>query len=186
MSTKATRRPVRNFLLKKSLQIRITATVIFLVFVTSGLTTLILSVIYNAKSRDGSFFYMSNDITQNLELTSILGIILPALITAQLVSLLLAVAIGLFSSRKVAVPVYKLERWAAQLKNGKLNTQLGFRETGTMKDLTVQCNALAGTYRQIFSDIDALLKSMEEKNRESRLIDDEVRQLKEILQGLDY
>ncbi len=124
---------------------------------------------------------------QDLELTSILGVILPALITAQIASLVIALIIGLFSSRKVAVPVYKLEKWAMQLKKGKLKTHLGFRETKQMKDLTIQCNALADRYKDIFSQIDNNLNIIyEDRVYKSQTVIKELDQIKEILSELDY
>lgn len=187
MSNKTTRHPIRNFFLKKSMQFRIITIILFVVFLTSCFTVLILSIIYNAKSQDGNFYYMSNDIMQDLELTSILGIILPALITAQVISLIIAIAIGMFSSRKAAVPVYKLEKWAMQIKKGRLKTHLGFRETKVMKDLTIQCNALADTYRQIFSDIDqSLANIIADRVYKSQTVATEIDNIKSILTKLDY
>lgn len=187
MSNKISRRPIRNFFIKRAIQFRIISIILFIVFLTSCITTLILSVIYNAKSQEGNFYYMSNDIMQDLELTSILGIILPALITAQIVSLVIAVAIGMFSSRKAAVPIYKLEKWASQIKKGRLKTHIGFRETKVMKDLTIQCNALADTYKQIFSDIDQSLSNiLADRIYKSQTLLNEIAHIQRVLAKLDY
>jgi signal transduction histidine kinase len=162
-------------------------TIIFFVITTTGITTLILLFFYNAKSQGGLFYYMSNDIMQDLQLTSILGVVLPALVTAQIVTIVVAVVIGLFSSRKAAVPVYKLERWALQLKKGKLKTHLGFREIKEMRDLTIQCNALADTYKQIFSDIEDSLKIIaEDRVYKSQAVAQEISNIKATLSKLDY
>jgi signal transduction histidine kinase len=130
---------------------------------------------------------MSNDIMQDLQLTSILGVVLPALITAQIVTIAVAIVIGLFSSRKAAVPVYKLEKWAMQLKKGKLKTHLGFRETKEMRDLTIQCNALADTYIQIFTDIGESMRIIsEDRVYKSQSVTQEIESIKEILNKLDF
>ena len=187
MTTKIQRHPFRNFFLKKSLQFRIISRILFIVFLTSCITTLLLSFVYNAKSQEGTFYYMSNDIMQDLELTSILGIILPALITAQIVSLVIGIGVGMFSSRKAAVPVYKLEKWAMQLKKGKLKTQLGFREIKVMKDLTIQCNALADTYRHIFKEIDTSLANIQgDRVYKSQAVTQELSHIQSILDKIDY
>ncbi len=187
MANKETRRPIRNFFLKKSMQVKIILTIIFIVFLTSCITTIILSIIYNTKSHGGNFYYMSNDIMQDLELMSILGIILPALISAQVVSLVIAVGIGMFSSRKAAVPIYKLEKWAMQIKKGNLNTHIGFREISAMKDLVIQCNALADTYKQIFSDIDKSLSIIAvDKGEKSEEVVQEISKIRETLNKLKY
>ena len=187
MANKSERRPISNFFLKKSLQFKIIFTIIFFVITTTGLTTLILLFFYNAKSRGGLFYYMSNDIMQDLQLTSILGVVLPALITAQVVTIAVAIIIGLFSSRKAAVPVYKLEKWAMQLKKGKLKTHLGFRETKEMRDLTIQCNALADTYIQIFTDIEESIRIIsEDRVYKSQAVTQEITNIKDTLKKLDF
>lgn len=181
------RRPVKNFFLKKSLQFKIIIKIILFVLMTSCITTLILGLVYNAKSQEGNFYYMSNDVMQDLELTSVLGIILPALIIAQVVSLFIAIGIGMFSSRKVAVPVYKLEKWAQQLKKGKLKTHLGFRETNEMKDLMIQCNALADTYRAIFKKIEnSLTVISKDRVYKSQTVSQEIATIEVILGEIDF
>ncbi len=157
MADKSSRKPISNFLIKRSLQTGIIMNVFIMMILTSVLTCGILGWFYNAKSQHGSFFYMSNDVMQDLELTNILGIILPALVAAQIVSLVIAFAIGLFSSRKVAVPVYKIEKWAAQLRAGNLNTRLVFREKEQKmtSELTRECNAVVDYYRAVFAEISA-------------------------------
>lgn len=163
MSDKSARKPVSNFLIKRSLQTGIILQIFFVTILTSVITCVILGLFYLEKSRDGSFYYMSNDVMQDLELTSVLGIILPALITAQLVSLVIAFAIGLFSSRKVAVPVYKIEKWASQVRTGNLNTKLVFREKERKNttELTRECNGVTDYYKAVFSEIHAASESMD-------------------------
>ncbi len=181
MTEKTLRRPVANFFVKKSIQFRIIGEIILVIFISTLLTTLLLAFIYNAKSQAGSFYYMSNNIMEDLRLQSILGLVLPALIAAQIVSLLIAVGVGLFSSRKVAVPLYKIEKWAAQLKSGNLNTRLAFRETREMRDLTDQCNAVADTYRQIFMRVEKAVNGIEAGATDPARIQVEVAALKDIL-----
>lgn len=130
-----------------------TAGIIFIVLFAGLVTTSLLAIIYNTKSRQGSFYYMSNDVMQDLELTSVLGIILPPIITVEVIAVIVAFGIGLFSSRALAVPLYKIEKWATRLKNGKLNTTLAFREGKKMKDLTFECNAVTDFFRSLCTDI---------------------------------
>jgi methyl-accepting chemotaxis protein len=147
------RKPFSNFLIKRSLQVRIIMSILFIMVMTGLLTTVILAWFGNVKSQGGTFYYMSNDVLHDLELTSILGVILPSLIAAQLVSFVIAVAVGMFSSRKVAVPIYKIEKWANELKTGNLTTRLSFREQDSMKDLSGGCNAVTDFYRKVFGEI---------------------------------
>jgi uncharacterized membrane protein len=91
------------------MQYKIIGKILFVVFVTALLTTVTVSLVYNVKSKNGSFYYMSNDTKQDLELKNILEVILPSVIGAQIISMLIGLGIGLFSSRKIAVPIYKFE-----------------------------------------------------------------------------
>lgn len=187
MDNKVKRHPIRHFFIKRSMQYGIIFKIFITVFITSIITTLILAIIYTMKSQGGNFYFMSNDIMQDLELKSMLGIVLPALVFAQIVGLLIAFLIGLFSSRKAAVPVYKLEKWAKQLKNGKLNTHIGFRETEQMKELTIQCNAFTDRYRQVFFDIEKSLKIIGKDNiYKSQAVNEELQKIEDTLKKIEY
>jgi methyl-accepting chemotaxis protein len=186
MSEKNVRRPFSNFFIKKSIQFGIIGKILFVVFLSTALTTLMLAIAYNAKSQGGSFYYMSNNIMEDLELQSILGIILPALISAQMVSLAIGLWIGFFSSRKVAVPIYKIEKWAAQLRNGKLNTHLAFRESQEMKELTIQCNAVADTYKRIFGDINESVEKMQSIPEKPSAVASHLSRIRGILDEVDF
>jgi signal transduction histidine kinase len=163
VADKSSRKPVSNFMIKRSLQTGIILQILFIMILTSILTSAILAWFYNAKSQVGSFYYMSNDVMQDLELTNVLGIILPALIVAQAVSLMIAFTIGLVSSRKVAVPIYKIEKWASQLRSGNLNTRMVFREKEQRmtQDLTRECNAVVDYYKAVFSELSAATEGID-------------------------
>ena len=183
---KIVRKPLGNFLIMRSLQLRIILNIVLAMVAMLVVTLLVLGYLYNVKSQSGSFFYMSNDTKQDLELTSILGVILPALISAQIVSFLIAVMVGLFSSRKVAVPIYKIEKWANQLKNGNLNTNLFFREKEEMKGLMLECNGVTSIYSTIFNEIDASVKEIEKNTLNSPKASENIEKLREILSKIEY
>jgi methyl-accepting chemotaxis protein len=153
---------MKNFFIKKSMQIKIIMKIVFIILITALLTTVTVSLVYNSKSQNGSFYYMSNDTKQDLELKNILEVILPSVIGAQLVTLFIGLGIGLFSSRKIAVPIYKFEKWVSQLKTGNLLTRIEFREKSEMEDLTHECNSLADYFRDRFMEIEAAVSSIEQ------------------------
>jgi len=76
VTTPNVRHPVRNFFVKRSLQLKIIFKIFIVLILTATLTTFALSLLYNIKSQKGSFYYMSNDIRQDIELKSMLGIML--------------------------------------------------------------------------------------------------------------
>jgi methyl-accepting chemotaxis protein len=185
MQEKQSRRRFKNFFLKKSIQMKIIGSIFLAVFVMGLLTTGLLAVIYNTKSQHGSFYYMSNDVMQDLELSSILGVILPPIITVELIVVAIAVGIGLFSSRIVAVPLYKIEKWAIRLKNGKLNTTLAFREENAMKDLTIQCNAVTEFYRSMCIDIREHVDAISHKPNDTPMVVLRAQRIRELLDKVE-
>jgi len=135
------RKPLGNFFIKKSLQLRlmfkIVCTVLIATFISSGS----LLLVYYLKYKSVLLYQM--DQLANLTKENIIFIILPSLLISALVNLLLAGGIGLYSSRKYAVPVYKLEHWARLLREGKITAKIRFREKEEMKELTDYCNDLS-------------------------------------------
>jgi methyl-accepting chemotaxis protein len=186
MSEKNVRQPVKHFFIKKSMQFKIIVKILFVMFLTALLTTVTISLVYNSKSQSGSFYYMSNDTKQDLELKNILEVILPSIIGAQVISLFIGLCIGLFSSRKIAVPIYKFEKWVLQLKEGNLLTRIEFREKEEMEDLTQECNSLANFYRTKFLEIDAAIASLEQQGCSDQKITDQIKEIKQTLGKVAY
>jgi methyl-accepting chemotaxis protein len=153
MTQRNERHPFRHFFIKKSMQLKIIFKILFVVLLSAVITTAAVTFLYESKSRNGSFYYMSNDTRQDLELKNILEFILPSVVAAQAFSIAIGLGIGLFSSRKIAVPIYKFEKWVSQLKSGNLNTKISFREDEEMRELTEECNVMAEHYRQVFKKI---------------------------------
>jgi methyl-accepting chemotaxis protein len=161
MTEQNVRQPVGHFFVKKSLQFKIITEILLVVFISAVITTAAVTLVYNAKSQSGSFYFMSNDFKKDLELKNILEVILPSVIGAQIITMIIGFGIGLFSSRKIAVPIYKFEKWVRQLKKGNLMTRLDFREKEEMEDLIHECNELADFYKEKFIEIDNSLKKLE-------------------------
>jgi methyl-accepting chemotaxis protein len=186
MTDKNSRQPIRHFFIKKSIQYKIIGKIIFVVFLTALLTTITVSLMYNAKSQNGRFYYMGNDTKQDLELDNILEIVLPSVIGAQVISMLIGVGIGLFSSRKIAVPIYKFEKWVTQLKTGNLLTRIEFREKEEMEDLTHECNTLVDFYRDKFVQIHEAVLSLERQADLDPAAKEQVAALRSVLQKVNF
>ena len=116
---------------------KIVFTVLFATVISSG--TLLL--VYYLKYKSVLLYQM--DQMTNLTKENIIFIILPSLLISALVNFILAGGIGLYSSRKYAVPIYKLEHWARLLREGKITAKIRFREKEEMKELTDYCNDLS-------------------------------------------
>ena len=164
-----------NFFIKKALQVRLIVKIviaaIFATFISSGS----LLLVYYLKYKSVLLYQM--DQMTNLSRENIVFIILPSLLMSALVNFLMALCIGLYASRKYAVPIYKLEHWARLLKEGKITAKIGFREKEEMKELSDYCNELS-------SD---LLKKLVELKKQTELMGgveknlDALKKMREIL-----
>jgi len=164
---KKNRRIAARIFIKRRYQLSIIVKIVSVMLVTGLLTVLFISLFYNNKSQMGSFYYMAKDMKQDLELTNILGIILPAVAIAQVAGVIIAVFIGIFSSRKAAIPIYKIEKWASELKSGNLNTRLAFREVEQMRELTSQCNGVTTFFAETFHQIDDIVSEGKQQPEQS-------------------
>lgn len=185
MEGKYTRRRFRNFFIKRSIQIRLIAGIVGIVLVSVFLTTIIIAFVYNTKAKYGSFYYMRNDERVELELINALEIVLTPVIIIEVVAVISAFVVGLLSSRIVAVPIYKIERWAARLKAGKLNTTLAFRENKRMKDLVIQCNGVTEFFRSVFVDIREYVNNILSKPDDTPVVAAQAKKIKEIVDKIE-
>ncbi len=185
MTDKHLRHPVKNFFIKKNIQIKIIWQIFITVTIAVILTTALLLILYNIKSQEGSFYYMSNDVMQDLELKNLLSIILPSIVIVEIVAIFIAFGIGLISSRKIAVPIYKIEKWASRLRNGKLNTTLMFREEDHLTELTTQCNSVTEYYKSLFQEISKHSTAIAENPNDPVKISQEAARLQKILSKIE-
>jgi len=157
---KAVRKPVGNFFIKKSLQIRLIVNVMTVSVVSSIVSSGTLLLVYFYKY-DTTVLYMFNEFNNVLQKESIIRLILPTLVISSVVALALAFGIGLYASRKYAVPVFKIEQWASQIISGKAAATLKFREKEEMKDLSDKCNELGAMYCGLMAEIQKDVKSLQ-------------------------
>ncbi|MDG5814396.1 hypothetical protein QA601_04860 [Chitinispirillales bacterium ANBcel5] len=178
------RKPLRNFFIKKSIQTRVVVHLFVAMTFSAIITTALLSFFYLKRFDGGSFYFMSSNIMEDLQLIRVLSIVLPALIVAEISSIFIALTLGLFTSRKIAVPVYKIERWASRLRAGKLNTYMGFREK-EMAELSSQCNAVSEFYRELLTQIKNSTVLIENNRNDNSTINTQLQQIKTILDKVE-
>ncbi|GBU22449.1 hypothetical protein R80B4_02358 [Fibrobacteres bacterium R8-0-B4] len=156
----AVRKPVGNFFIKRSLQLRLIINVMTVSIVSSIVSAGTLLIVYFYKY-DTTVLYMFNELDNVLQRESIIRLILPTLIISSVVGLALAFGIGLYASRKYAVPVFKIEQWASQVLNGDITAVLRFREKEEMKDLSDKCNEMGTMFREIMAGIQKDVKALQ-------------------------
>lgn len=159
MTSMMPRKPIGNFFIKKSLQVRLVIKIVIAALLSTLASTGSLILVYYIKYQT-VIVYQLDKISQELNREHIVFLILPTLVVSAIVSILVSCGIGLYSSRKYAVPIYKLEQWGTLLKNGTMSARLSFREKDEMKELSDICNELTSGFRKRFVGIKALASKM--------------------------
>jgi methyl-accepting chemotaxis protein len=158
--TKFVRKPLGNFFIKKSLQIGLIMKVVTAALLSVLVSSASLLAVYWFKYNTVAI-YMWNQDNNNLQKENILFLILPTLIISATVGLMVALGIGMYASRKFAVPIYKIEQWTSMLLRGQMTAILKFREQEEMKDLSQRCNELGAHIRDTLLDIKGKVKAMQ-------------------------
>lgn len=180
MPATVNRKPIGNFFIKRSLQLRLIMKIVLAVVISTIVSSFSLIFVYFIKYNT-VIVYQLEKMTQELTREHIIFLILPTLVISSIVNLIVAFGIGMYASRKYAVPIYKLEQWAALLRDGKLTALLRFREKEEMKELSDRCNQLAANLCEHFTAI----KKHTDKIKESGAIESEVKAIEDVLSGME-
>ena len=164
---KIIRKPIGNFFIKKSLQIRLIVKIVIAALTSTLVSSGSLIVVYYLKYQT-VVVYQLDKVTQDLSREHIIFLILPTLLMSSIVSLIVAFGVGLYSSRKYAVPIYKLEQWASLLLQGKFTVLLRFREKEEMKELSDKCNQLAADMHERYIKIRRLAELLKQSDPDSQ------------------
>jgi methyl-accepting chemotaxis protein len=167
------------FFIKRSLQMRLIVKIVAAVIVATLICSCTLLGVYYLKYDSVMLYRM--DRLANLTKENIVFILLPTLLISSLVNFVLAVCLGLYASRKYAVPIFKLEQWAGLIRSGRINSQIQFRERQELKDLSDDCNALAGELKEKFVTIQTQTQLLGEKMKDCP----EIRKIEEVLGSLE-
>jgi methyl-accepting chemotaxis protein len=178
MSSRASRKPIGNFFIKRALQIRLIVNIVIAALISTLVTSGSLILVYYIKYQT-VIVYQLDKLTQELSREHLLFLILPTLLISSVVNILLSFGVGLYASRKYAVPIYKLEQWSNLLLQGKFSAVLKFREREEMKDLSDNCNDLSNTIRSKLLAIQQQVKKLKSTIPESP-------EVKEIENSLSY
>ncbi len=146
-----TRRPIGNFFIKKELQLRLITKIVLTVLSTTVICVGLVLFVFYLRYKTVLLYQMNID--GELSREQIVDVLLPGLLVSAAVNVFVGLGVGLYASRKYAVPIYKLEQWAMLLVNGHLTAKLIFREKEEMKELSTHCNMLADGIRSRFVKI---------------------------------
>jgi nitrate/nitrite-specific signal transduction histidine kinase len=172
------RKYIGNFFIKRSLQIRLIVKIVVAALLATIICSCTLLLVYYLKYNSVLLYQM--DQLTNLTKENIIFIILPSLLISSLVNFFIAVCLGLYASRKYAVPIYKLEQWARMIRQGKISAKIQFREREEMKELSDDCNNLTSDLREKFIQIKKQALMLKEKTKDS----EEIQKIENVLSSL--
>jgi hypothetical protein len=179
-SIKPERKPIRHFFVKKQLQLRMIYKIILAVLTTTIIALLCMFIVYFIKY-DTVVVYSFDKITQDLTRDHIFFLILPAFLVSMIVNIIVASGIGLYASRKYAIPIYKLEQWSTLLLKGKLTAMLLFREKEEMRELSSRCNELTHFFRERLYSIKKQVEELKKTDANAQV----VKNIEKALEGFD-
>jgi methyl-accepting chemotaxis protein len=168
------------FFIKRSLQVRMILKIVVAVIIATLICSCTLLLVYYFKY-DSVLLYQMDRLT-NLTKENIVFIILPTLLISSLVNFILAVFLGLYASRKYAIPIFKLEQWAGLIRQGRISAQIQFRKRQELKELSDDCNALADEMKEKFVVIKNQAQLLGEKMRDSP----ELQKIEEVLSTMEF
>ncbi|MDD5673769.1 MAG: hypothetical protein PHC61_06390 [Chitinivibrionales bacterium] len=180
MSQELARHPVGNFFIKRALQVRLIYRITIAVLIATLVCACTLFLVYYFTYNSILLYIM--DIKGNLTKETIVDILVPSLIISSLVNILMAIFVGLYASRKYAVPIYKIEQWVRHLLEGRISAQIQFREKEELRDLSHNCNMLTDQLQQKFTAIAAHLDALEAAQKQNK----HIAAIAAILGSVDY
>ena len=97
--------------------------------------------------------YVNAGLMQALVEENLMDVVVPAFVIADLVSLAIGLALSLYFSRKISVPIYRISKWAEVVSGGDLTFRLKFRPGDDLQTLEDACNRVSDTYAKIIEDL---------------------------------
>ncbi len=150
------RRKIIHFFIKPRLQMKFAFLFVLLVLIFSLCTlgVIFLIVRFDIDGLEGlrtALYYLK--------------VTLPGFWVAGGVALLTGFVVGLSASRKVALPIYKVEQWSRSLKSGDLTVPMGTRESDFWGEMAETCNAFTKELRERLEELRKSADSDEETLR---------------------
>jgi len=141
------RKPLRNFVYYPTVQWPIIGYNMALVLMAVLGTAAAIVGLYAWRFEGTSVYVLSQASFVPLEKISILGVLAPAVIGCVVVSVAVGIMMALSTSRRVALPIYKVTRWARHVADGELHVCLGFRKGDGLEELSQACNLATGNFK---------------------------------------
>ena len=138
----------RTYLIKKGFQARLIVIILLLVVIVANLTG---GVVYGILKTDMVRVWLAKAFTLRAD-----EVLLPAVILAELFSVVIVAFISLFVTHRIAGPVYRFEKVCEEVEAGRLNIKVRLREKDEFKELADSFNTMLRTLEEKFSHMKAL------------------------------
>jgi hypothetical protein len=168
------RKPLRNFIYCPTVQWPLIVFNGMLVLLAIAGTVLSIAAVYVWKYGGRGLFLLSRDSFLPMEQVQLLSILAPALGVCAFVSVSVGVLLAMSTSRRVALPIYKVTRWARLVAKGELNIRLGFRKGDRLDELAGACNQVTRRFAKEWKSLQDVLNRedvpMDVRNRIGELL----------------
>ena len=180
------RKGVKNFVFLPGVQIPYITGILVLVLCVAVVSSGIVYGSYRIKQSQGYFYYLNTNEDSPIEQRSMIRTVAPSLAVALVLGSLLTVLIALFSSRRIALPIFKVQRWAEELARGNLRARLQFREKQAMRSVSDPCNKAVENLCDTFQNLEAALRTLEEKQKRGEPAGQDIDNIHKIIAGVKY
>lgn len=148
------RRPLRNFVFYPAIQWPQILRNCLLVAITAILAGFMIMMLYQFQYGSTNIYVMDrNSAFFPLERQSLLALVFPALFAALLLAILIGWMLALSTSRRIALPIYKVIQWTRQVSEGNLRAKVAFRPGDRLDELARSCNGALDYLRGGYEDL---------------------------------
>lgn len=151
------RKPFGNFVFEPKVQWpQIVRNGLLALFTSLGTGGTILWI-YHREFGDASIYVMDrNSVFFPLDHSGLLAVLAPAIAGPAIAGLLLGWLLTLGASRRIALPIYKVNQWAGKVSTGDLHARLGFRPGDGLESLAESCNSVVDTVRAGYLELETM------------------------------
>jgi len=153
-----TRKPLRNFIFLPKVQWPQILGNMALAGITAIGTGIGIILLYYREFGESAIYIMDrSSVLYPLDRQGLVNLILPAVGASTLMGMSVGWLMAFGASRRVALPIYKVEQWARRVSSGDLHVRLGFRKADHLDELANACNGALDKVREDFVEIRSLV-----------------------------
>ena len=151
------RKPVKNFIFHPKIQVPQLISSMLLAASTALGTGIAILFVYHREFGESAIYIMDRDSTLfPLDRQGLLQLLLPAVGGTAFAGMLLGWILSLGASRRIALPIYKIQHWAHRISEGDLLARVVFRKADKLDELANACNTALDHVREGYDEIRTL------------------------------